>query len=136
MAIYDYRIAAGTDVALVSLTNVEDLLTFAPRSQPVDIYPVRRTVLSGAVVGNGTVNHVWTWAVLPIADVKLLEDTFFTSGTVVSANVTIYTRRHDRAAYTRYNAIAVLPQPGQDFEYDRKYARNVRLTFRNLTAAT
>jgi hypothetical protein len=50
MAIYDYRIAAGTNVALVSLTNVEDLLTFAPRSQPVDIYPVRRTVLSGAVV--------------------------------------------------------------------------------------
>lgn len=134
MAFYDYRIALGHNVALGSLSNIENLVRFAPRSQPVDVFPVRRTVLSGAVIGAGTINHTWTWDILPIADLKRIEDTFFANGAVTFANVTIYTRRHNRALYARYNAIAILPQPGQDYEYTRRYARNLRWQFRNLVA--
>lgn len=143
MALYDYRWATGHGVALGSLVNVEDdLLPYtrgvriAPKTQPVDPFPVRVKTLDGLVHGDGAINHAWTFAALPIAALDYIIDTYLvtTGSQVVSKAITIYTRRHDRLTYTRYNAYLVLPQPDADYTYNKKLVFNLRLTFSNLVA--
>lgn len=131
---YDYRIATGHGVALGSLTNVETLLTLAPVSALVDPYPVRVRVLSGREYGHGTINLTWRFRALPVAYFKVIEDTFHTSGTVVSAAVTIYTRRANRATYTRYNAWSILPQPEAEYTYNERFVYDLEWRFTGLVA--
>lgn len=137
---YQYSIAAGSNIALASLVNIENLFgktKYAPnRQNPVDVYPVRTVTFSGRVTGEGRINHEWTFKALPIALLKLIEDNYHTNGTVTSAQVTIYTRLHNRATYVRYNAWSILPQPGEDYEYDRGYARNLVWKFHNLVVSS
>src|SRR5574338_803381 len=123
---YDYRIAVGSSVALGSLINVEDLLwpytrprRIVPRSQPVNAFPVRTTLGSGRVRGDGAINHAWEFTAIPVAAVDYLMTYLFSSGTAVSTAVTISTRRHELDDYARFNAYAVLPVVGQDLEYLR-----------------
>jgi hypothetical protein len=140
VANYDYRIAVGSSVALASLTNVETLLwpytkplAIAPRSQPVDLYPVRTTLGSGRVRGDGTINHTWEFTGIKQAAVQyLLHTLLFSSG--VSTAVTIYTRLHSTGAYARYNCYAILPVPGQDLEYVRQGVYRMALRFSDLVA--
>jgi hypothetical protein len=132
---YDYRIAVGSSVALGSLSNIEDVLypftapmRIAPRSQPVNAYPVRTVLGSGRVRGDGTVDHAWEFPALKAGAVNYLLYALLFPGGVVSTAVTVYTRRHEAATYARYNAWAILPLPGQDLEYLR--AGVIRLTLR------
>ena len=140
MSFYDYRIAVGSSVALASLTNVETLLwpytkplAIAPRSQPVNLYPIRTALGSGRERGDGTINHAWEFTALKQAAVGYLLHTYlFASG--ISTAVTIYTRLHSTGAYARYNAYANLPVPGQDMEYIRQGIFRMTLRFSDLVA--
>ena len=141
MPVYDYRWALGSNVALSSLTNVEtDLLpythgiTVAPTSQPVNPFPVRNVALSGVMRGEGTITHQWVFSVLPIAALDYILDTYLTVGgaLVVSRAMTIYTRRHDRLTYNRYNCNLTLPAGGVDYQFKRGYVLNLTLTFTRL----
>jgi hypothetical protein len=131
---YNYGIAIGWNIPDGSLTNVETLLGYPPRTQPVNEYPIRRVTLDQNVQDNGATNHEWPFEEgIPIAAIKTIEDTFYGGGTVSNANVTIRTRRHNRGEYARYNAVATLPKAPEDYEYDRGMARNLRWKFRDLT---
>jgi hypothetical protein len=140
MPFYDYRIAVGSSVALGSLSNIEDVLypytaplRIAPRSQPVNLYPVRTVLGSGRVRGDGAIDHAWEFSGLRQTAVQyLLHTLLFSSG--VSTAVTIYTRLHSTGTYARYNAYAVLPAPGQDLEYLRAGVYRVTLRFSDLVA--
>lgn len=125
-------------MALNSLRNVEiDLFPYtrlvylAPRTEPLNIWPVRRKALSRRVYGDGNPIHEWRWTALPITALDYIIDSYIrvASVDVTSAPVTIYTRRHDRLTYIRANAYLELPVPGQDYTYDRGRARDLVLRF-------
>ena len=141
MADYSYAIATGHNVSLGSLTNFEDIPELAfggrnlpPRSQPVDTFPVRTLLMNGRVRGDGMINQVLTWDVLPVLGLKALIDDYLTTGgaVVVSKPCTLYTRLHDLDTYKRYNAYIVYPQPNEDYNYDRTYVFNLNLQFTDL----
>lgn len=141
MAEYSYAIATGHDVALVSLTNFEDIpelkyggRNLPPKTQPVDTFPVRTRLMNGRVRGDGMINQVLTWRVLPIAGLKTLIDDYLVTGgnVVVSKACTLYTRLHDRDTYKRYNAYIVYPKPNEDYTYDRLHVFDLQLRFTNL----
>ena len=141
MSFYDYRIAVGSNVALGSLSNIEDILwphtkplRIAPRTQPVNAFPVRTVLGSGRVRGDGTINHAWEFTAIPKAAVDYLYTYLWTAGTVVSTAVTIYTRRHELDDYARYNAYAILPVVGQDIEYLRGGVLRMVISFSDLVA--
>lgn len=125
MAIYDYRIASGWNVALASLTNVEDIPAFkvypgvglAPKTQPVNRYPIRVVALDQRVYGDGTPVLDWLFEYLPVAAVYYIENTLHSGGTVVGAANTIYTRQHDLLTYARYNVYSELFVPGDTMTY-------------------
>jgi hypothetical protein len=144
--IYSYAWAAGHGVALASLTNVEtDIGNFnyrvagaaftrvAIQSQPVDAFPVRTVLDAGYERGDGRIDHAWVMTLAKYG-IKRILDEFLSSGTVVSASVTINTRRHELDDYKRWNAYLILPKPGQDIEYIRADVFRVTLRFQNLVA--
>ena len=138
---YSYSIATGSNVALVSLTNVEDLIwnytrprRIVPRSQPVNAFPVRTTTGSGRVRGDGAIDHSWEFTAIPVAAVDYLMSFLWAAGTVVSTAVTINTRQHELDQYTRFNAFAILPVPGQDMEYLKQGVMRLTIRFSDLTA--
>jgi hypothetical protein len=144
--IYSYAWAAGHGVALASLTNVEtDIGNFnyrvagaaftrvAIQSQPVDAFPVRTMLDAGYERGDGRIDHAWVM-VLALFGVKRVLDAYLSSGTVVSAAMTISTRTHELDAYKRYNCYLTLPKPGQDIEHIRGGVYRVTWRFTGLTA--
>lgn len=142
---YQFAIASGWNVALASLTNVEALLypytkprLIPPKTQPINLFPVRTVLFSGRPRGDGRVDHVWVFDVLPAAALQYLVATFYSNATVVSAQVTINTRRQELGltTYSRYNAYAELFVPGDSMRYDRKFFRDVQWRFYKLTAAS
>ena len=142
MSFYDYRLAVGSSVALASLSNVEDILypytkplRLPPRSNVVNLYPVRTIMGSGRERGDGTVFHAWEFDALPAQAVNFLLYSYLFSGGAISTAVTLYTKRHDmNNAYARFNAYAVLPVPGQDLEHLRNGVCRVTLRFNDLVA--
>jgi hypothetical protein len=141
MGIYDYRIAVGSSVALASLVNVETLIwpytkprTIAPRSQIPDLYSIRTTLGSGRVRGDGSAQAAWEFTAIPVAAVDYLMTYLWSGGTAISTAVTIYTRQHELDQYTRFNAYAVLPVPGQDIEYIRQGVLRMVIRFNDLVA--
>ena len=116
-----YAFAAGWNVALGNLHNVQDtlyplnvlngkpvLVTIA--SSIIDPFPVRVGTVDGAESGDGYVNQDWFLS-LVVGGYKYLLDTFFSSETVVATPLTVYTRRHEHADFVRYNVQAILPSP-------------------------
>ena len=141
MPFYSYSIAVGSSVALASLSNIEDVLLpytrplrIAPRSQPVNAYPVRTVLGSGRERGDGLVTHAWEFDALPAQAVNYLLYVYLFSGGAVSTAVTLYTRRHELDQYTRFNAYAVLPVPGQDLEHLRGGKIRLTLRFNDMVA--
>ena len=124
MADYSYRIAYGHNVALASLTNVEDIsgVGHPPQTQPPNLHPVRVQTLNGKVHGDGSINHVWRWGYMRMTGMEYVINTLCTVTGVLQASVpvTIYTRRRDLSstAYRRYNASLVTPVPGEDYTVD------------------
>lgn len=138
---YQYSIAVGSSVALASLVNVEDLIwpytkprRIVPRSQMPNLYPVRTTLGSGRTRGDGSAQATWEFTAIPVAAVDYLMTYLWSSGTVVSTAVTIYTRQHELDQYTRFNAYAILPVPGQDVEYLRQGVLRMVIRFNDLVA--
>lgn len=149
MSYYSYAWAAGHGVALASLANAETFwlpytngVRIAPRSQPVDLFPVRFALGSGGEWGGGRIDHEWG-VTLPTAAVDFTIDTFFSSGTVTTASLTINTRRHERDTartpggwvYARFNCTAILPSRANgDLEYVRQGVMRVTFRFKKLVA--
>lgn len=133
---YDYRLASGWNVALASMTNIETLLLAVvplrrlPPASVLDRYPQRATVLSGRTFGDGPARLEWRWDVLPMAALRRIQDTYL-SGSVVSAQVTVYTRDPDAGAtsYVRANAYLTRPQPGTDYTMRQNRALDLTLRF-------
>lgn len=133
---YDYRWATGYDVALINLVNVEtNLFPYArnyflpPKTQPLKLYPIRRKVESGRIIGNGRTVHIWHWDALPVAALNYIEDTYITTGGVQQASkpMTVYTRQANQLNYIRVNVEIELPQPDEDYTYDRGLVFNLNL---------
>lgn len=123
----DYRIAAGHDVALVSLT----VLSPQPRSEGVKV--IERTYgLSGSVHEHGLYIELnYDYLATPTDYQVLLA--LMGVNTVLYAPVTLYAWRKDYD-YQRYNGIAVRPQIGQEAAYSRHRIRGVTFLIKNLTA--
>jgi hypothetical protein len=145
-AIYSYAWSAGHNVALANLTNIEtDIGRFnfrmtggaftrvAIQTQPVDVFPVRTVLDSGYERGDGVINHALVMTLAKYG-VKRVLDAYLSSGTVVSAAMTLYTRRHELDTYARYNCYLILPKPGQDIQYVRENVFTVTWRFMNLVA--
>jgi hypothetical protein len=147
MAIQDYRWAAGSGVALASLSNFENdvkpnnrkvaggkLYPVIIESQPVNAFPVRTLALSGKERGDGIITHIWNVALAELGYQYIL-DTYLSSGAAVNAAMTIYTRRHDIGDSARYNANLTLPDPERgEVERLRTGVYRVVLRFTNLVA--
>ncbi len=112
----DYRIAAGNNVALASLVNVESIIPTndvrfaAPQSlglRDIGVYRVR---------GNGTTyiagfpSTTWLFKPMTWLQYEYFNTTWLNSA--YSGLVTIYTLS-SKTTYTRYNAIATLPKPNE-----------------------
>lgn len=149
--ILDYAFAAGWNVALASLNNVQNhlgsrnrlttgtaLLPVSIRASLFDPFPVRTNPLDGGEVGDGFITQDWTLG-LTVYGFKYLLDTYFASETVTQASWTIYTRHHQLATFARYNCIAILPSPARgdvtlprDPNFDGTFV--VRIRLRDLIA--
>lgn len=141
MTFYDYRWAAGFNVALGSLANVEDDLfaytrprRIAPRSQPVDPLPVETALANGAGRGDGFITLEWEMVMPQAALTYALTKFGLTSAKTAPA--TIFTREHDLGQYGRYNAYIWRPSSANGrLEYLRRslfrvtwrYTRLIRL---------
>lgn len=145
-----YLWAVNHNVALASLTNVaRDLKSYnlnhlvPPVAQPVDIFPIRVITLNGKEHGEGNLSLVWSFGIMTPEALDYICDTFLTTGgnPVTSKAVTIYTPRHDRLAFQRYNAYMVYPQPPNgvrgtsgDYRFERGFIRDLNLRFLSLEA--
>lgn len=153
LPVLDYAFAAGWNVALASLNNVQNhlgsrnrltstgaLIPVGIRSSTFDPFPVRRNSLDGGEAGDGFVNQDWILS-LALYGYKFLVDTYFASETVTQANWTVYTRKHSLATFARYNCVAILPSVAQsdvtlprDPAFDGTF--NVRIRLRDLIASS
>lgn len=114
MAFYDYRIAAGWNVALGSLINVEAI---TPSGEPTFKAPDVFGRYDPGVLkirGDGTGYHsgfgmiTWYFAGLTRGQFRYLQETYCSNG--YWGKVTIYTRLDTPGTYTRYNAVMLLPK--------------------------
>lgn len=136
MAIYDYRIGVGYNVALGSLTNIEDItptndIAFAPPNAISTYSPgIRRTRTDSRDYFAGKKTCSWVFSMLTWKQVEYLMDTYCNS--LYDGPVTIYTRA-GRTTYARFNALMKLPIP---VEANRELVvyRDYRVTFIDLVA--
>lgn len=140
MPLTSYKWAVGHGVALASMAFVEDDLypftrkrRIAPRSQPVDPFPVRTMVQAGYELGDGRIDHAWEMTLTTDA-IEYIIETKFSLTSITYAACTINTRRHEHDDYARYNAYIVRPKPGQDITYVRMGIFRVTWRFTGLSA--
>jgi hypothetical protein len=131
---YGYALATGWDAT--SLTNIESLVTNAPVGKLVPLGSTRRTTLDQHVQTNGTKIITWSCGAMSKADFQLLIATIWGGFDTEDANVTIDTRQRDEN-YSRYNAVAIAPQEGVDYQR-REYGdvEGLVITFRDLQELT
>jgi len=113
MALFDYRIAAGYNVALGSLTNIESITVAGYKFRAPQVYGTYnpgdyRYRGDGTVYQAGYASVVWKFGALTRGQYEYLRDTILSAA--YSGKVTIYTRL-GAATYTRMNAVMVLPKP-------------------------
>lgn len=139
--------AAGHDVALASLINVSNQLfqynyramggarrNIIITAPPVDAFPVRNILASGAERGDGMIRHEW-FITLSTYAFEYIIDTYFSGGSSVSTAMTIYTRDYQQNTFKRYNAYMVLPSAIRgDIEYLRQNMMRIRIPFNRLVA--
>jgi len=109
------------------------LFPVAVPTQPIDLFPVRGFVYSGRERGDGFVTHDMQ-LVLATGGLKHVLDTYLSSGSIVSAAMTVYLRRHELDTYARYNCYLSLPKPKQDITYVRQGVFRVTWRLTNLEA--
>lgn len=140
----DYRIASGHDVALANMQNLVTLIQrltgrlqiIAPRSQPVNPFPIENQLGSGRVSGDGKPPHEWYIDGVNVLFLNyLIANYLMTGGNYVkSKEVTIYTPVFDvtTGLYKRYNAYMKRPVPRDEFEYTRKTTIGLTIPFTHL----
>lgn len=102
----------------------------------VDLQPVRTMLAAGYERGDGRVDHEWNMTISVVA-FDFIMDTYLSSGTLVKAAMTIYTRRHETGLnqYARYNAYLIKPSRVRgDIEYLRGNMVRARFPFTGLVA--
>jgi hypothetical protein len=110
---YDYRIAAGHDLPLGSLTNIQDIQDsngakfYPPRSWGSYLPGQRRERADGTDYWSGFPSCSWTFDYMTREQYAKLRADY--CGGDYSGTVTIYTRTKDSASYERYNAVMKLP---------------------------
>ena len=110
---YDYRIAAGHNVPLANLVNIETIIPsgdrrfYPPRSFGTYSPGAIRVRADGRLYFAGFPSLTWKFSILTIAQFKYLQTTYCNNS--YSGKVTIYTKLDDNSTYVRCNAIMVLP---------------------------
>jgi hypothetical protein len=140
MPFYDYRIAAGHGVALVSLTNIEAI---TPSSDRAFYYPMASPFYNpgdykfrgdGKLYISGAPSIDWQFSVMTLPQYQYLKTTYCAGG--YSGFVTIYTRTGG-TAYTRHNATMIVPKEA-DLQPQWRSAsaryEDVKVKFTRLTA--
>src|SRR5690606_26624862 len=131
MALYDYQLAAGHDNT-AGYTNIEDVVTYAPRATWVGQRPVRHVTLDQRVHYNGVLSTTWAWDGVSIAGLDALVTAYLGDYDTPDAAVTIRTRKQS-GSYADFNAYINLPVEGQDYErVTSTKLRNLTLVFRDL----
>jgi hypothetical protein len=136
MAYYSHSIAAGYNVALLSLVNIESI---KPTSDKYFIYPLASPLYDPGtyrIRGDGSVYVAgfpaidWQFTGMTKAQYEYARTTWCNGG--FSGQVTIYTRP-GTTAYARYNAVLILPKP-TDMKWAGDAFEDVKWKFRRLVA--
>lgn len=147
MAHSNYAWAAGHNVALALLINIENELYLynyrevggarrpvGIRSEPVELYPVRRRTLDQNEQRNGSEAH-YLEVTCTVYAYKYVTDTYLQSEAVTSADMTFYLRRHEYGEYQRYNGKLILPSRHRgEIAYLRHNLLRVRFPITGLEA--
>ena len=131
---YDYAIAVGSDQT--TLTNVQSIITHAPKGKPIPLGSVRRVTLNQSVQTNGTKIVTWAWGAMSWADFEALIQYIWGDFETESAAVTIDTRARSEV-FERGNAVAILPVEGADYERrEHGDVEDLTITFRDFQPVT
>lgn len=132
MARYDYRIGAGNDLALGSLTNIEDITPsgdvafYAPEVLASYDPGIRRIRGNGSLYHAGYPNQTWTWKRMTRKQYAYLRATYCSGG--YDGPVTIYTRFGDDAdTYVRCNARMIVPKENEMQTYFTNYGATIQM---------
>ena len=113
MTVSSYKIAAGYNVALNSLVNIEsirptsDQYFYAPKAIPYGSPGAKKPKLNGVSYRSGYPYVDWQFGVLTRAQYEYLKTTYCSGG--YSGQVTIYTTVSGNT-YARYNAVIDIPE--------------------------
>jgi len=124
-----YKVADGSDVALVSLTDLD------PQPMSEGIKPTRRThTASGAVYDDGEYVEL-EWNVMESVTQYQAVLTAFGLLTALTNAVTVYVR-DDTWTFVRKNGVAVRPEMGKESRWSNFFARNITILIRDLEDAS
>ena len=113
MTVSGYKIAAGYNVALNSLVNIETIKPtneqyfYAPKAIPYGSPGAKKVKLNGVSYRSGYPYVDWQFGVLTRAQYEYLKTTYCSGG--YSGQVTIYTTVSGNT-YARYNAVIDIPE--------------------------
>lgn len=121
-----YRGATGHGVALASLT------VFSPQPSGGIVRPTRRDYMADSAPNDQGLYVEFAWSLLANVASYTTILTVFGLQSAKSANVTIYAK-NDLLVWTRYNGLAIRPEPGREMSY-RSFPRGVVILVRDLVA--
>lgn len=113
MTVSSYKIAAGYNVALGSLVNIEsirptnDQYFYAPKAIPYGSPGAKKIKLNGVSYRSGYPYVDWQFGVLTRAQYEYLKTTYCSGG--YTGQVTVYTTVSGNT-YARYNAVIDVPE--------------------------
>ena len=113
MTVSSYKIAAGYNVALNSLVNIEtikptnDQYFYAPKAIPYGSPGAKKVKLNGVSYRSGYPYVDWQFGVLTRAQYEYLKTTYCSGG--YTGLVTVYTTVSG-STYARYNAVIDVPE--------------------------
>ena len=125
----DYRVATGSNVALVSLT------VLSPQPTSEGIKPTRRSFGADSTILDEAKYVELVWSLLPSVTTYQAILTLFGVNSALYANVTVYVRS-GVFSYVRMNGVAVQPQPGNDIRWQNSFPRQVTILVRDLSVAS
>ena len=136
-------VALGSSVALGSLSRIADTLRPYNRrsageparrvgisADPLTFYPNVITTLDRMETSEGPMEHALSLVLYALA-YQRLGALWYSSGTVKSAPMTLYTYVEQRDAYARFNCIGHYPD-GDDLEKAGSHLLRVRWRFSDL----
>ena len=124
-----YRVADGSDVALVDLTVLD------PQRHSEGIKPTRRTFGGdGTPYDEGKYVELLYSAVSGVTEYQSILSSFGVQS-AGSNEVTVYVR-DETFAWVRKNGLAIRPEPGRDVRWSNFFPRDVTILVRDLAAAS